>query len=125
MPDDSYMLEQIDKLHEQIDKLQTTVAAHEVLTKNAMEAAGENKASMKAMHKRLDEYGEEATRQGIEVTHIKDNQLTADDIESAVKGVIEVEQGKAAGKILRHLWLIVGTGFTVTFGWLINHIKIE
>lgn len=61
-------------LQQQITELTGTLEAHRVLTQNALDAAGENKATLKALHKRIDELAENQVSKS-EITDILQNSV--------------------------------------------------
>lgn len=99
-------------LQTQLNELQITLSAQNILTQQAIESAGENKRALKTAHERLDTICDS-------VTLMESNQLTVNDIEA----VMQVSFNKRLVTGLRGIF-VTGLGVTITalVAWAIEHL---
>ena len=80
-----------------------------MLTQNAIESAGENKAALKALHKRVDEHG-------LVLVQIKDDQLTEVQIQSILENSVNSTIAKGFKTVA--LSILGGVGV-----WIVSHFE--
>ena len=99
-------------LQTQLNELQITISAQNILTQQAIESAGANKRALKTAHERLDTICET-------VVVMESKQLTVNDIES----VMQVSFNKRLVAGLKGIF-VTGLGVTITavVAWAIEHL---
>ena len=102
-------------LQTQLNELQVTLSAHNILTQNAIDAAGENKRALAKAHVRLDELH-------TAVQDIKLRQVTKTDIED----VMSVSFNKRLIAGLKGIFVTgVGIAFTAAVAWAFEHLTFK
>ena len=100
-------------LQEQLNTLQVSLAAQDIMTRNAMEAAGDNKKTLSTLHVRVDAVDKAVTDLG----HALDNKPTKADMEEVVSDVIN----KGASALLwKAVVTLVGVAATGMAGWFMH-----
>ena len=102
-------------LQTQLNELQTTLSAHNILTQNAIDAAGENKRALVKAHSRLDELHSV-------ITEVQTHQVTKADIEE----VMSVSFNKRLVTGLKAVFVTgFGLAFTAAVAWAIEHLTFK
>lgn len=102
-------MEERQYLQKQITDLAATLEAHKVLTQNALDSAGENKVTLKALHKRIDEHG-------LALAEIKDDQLTKDDITEILENSVNATIATGFKRVA--VTIVAGIG-----AWIVSHFE--
>ena len=99
-------------LQTQMNDVQTSLAAHNILTKNALDAAGDNKRALKAAHQRLDTLHDQ-------LQLLNANQITKKDIEE----VMSTSFNKRLAAAIKGFFVTtLGGGIAASVAWAVEHL---
>lgn len=108
------MSEQAQFLQEQINNLQISLAAQEVLTKEAISKMGKNQDLLEALHSRLDKMNDRFDSMESEIRDIDIKVLTKEERKEELE---EIVQAKVGSWILKVVGGALTAGAVALFAW--------